>query len=93
MTDAEVLRELVALAEQAGLRVRMVRGAPAGEGEPAARSALCRVRGEPWVVLSGADAVEDRIAVVAQALREHAAAWLEGRFLPPAVRERISSDG
>jgi hypothetical protein len=92
VTDAQLLRELVALAEEAGLEVRMVRGAPVGEGEPAARSAVCRVRGETWVVLSGADAVEDRIEVVAQALRDHAAPWLEGRYLPPLVRARISGD-
>jgi hypothetical protein len=33
--------------------------------------------------------VEERIAVLAQALRTHAESWLEGRWLPPAVRERL----
>jgi hypothetical protein len=89
MNQAEVLLQLVELAEAAGLRVRPIRGASGGEGEPAATSGLCRVRGELWIVLSGHDSIEDRIAVVAEALRREASEWLQSRYLPPAVRARL----
>ena len=87
MNDAEVLAALVELAEQAGLRVRAARGA--SDAGPLAASGVCRVRGETWVVLIGDDPLADRIAVLSGALREHAAEWLEGRWLPPALRERL----
>jgi len=82
----EILRQLVALAEEAGVGVRSVRPA---EAEPPARSGLCRVRGRPVLVLSAADPLEARIDAVAAALRLHGASLLEGRFLPPALRERL----
>jgi hypothetical protein len=90
VTDAEVLEELVALARAAGLRVRLVSGRPAAEGDPVPTSGACRVRGEPWIVLSASDALADRIGVVAEALRREAGDWLEGRWLAPALRERIA---
>ena len=42
-----------------------------------------------WLVLAAADPVEERIAVVVDALRAHAGELLEGRYLPPAVRARL----
>lgn len=93
MEPHEELRQLVDLAEQVGLRVRRIRGSASGDGEPAAASAVCRVRGEPWIVLSGADPVEGQIAVVAGAIRRHAGPALEGRYLPPALRERLEGSG
>jgi hypothetical protein len=89
MNEIELLRELIALADEAGLTVRPIRGGSGGEGEPSATSAVCRVRGETWIVLSGSDSAEERIEVVARALREHAADWLESRYLPPALRDRL----
>jgi hypothetical protein len=89
VSEAELLEQLCELAAAAGLRVRRIRGLPGGDGEPAAGSAVCRVRGETWVVLSGSDSVEQRIRVLAAALREHAGDWLERRYLPPTLRERI----
>ena len=86
MNEAEILTELLALADETGLRVRPIRGAPASEGEPPAGSATCQVRGETWVVLSAADSVEERTSVLAEALRRHAGASLEARYLPPALR-------
>jgi hypothetical protein len=83
---SEILRQLVALAEEAGVSVRHVR---TGEGETPARSGLCRVKGRPVLVLSTADPLEARIDAVAAALRLHGASLLEARFLPPALRERI----
>jgi hypothetical protein len=82
----EVLAFLVDLAREAGLHVRSV-GASAGEFP--ARSGVCRLREGVFVILAASDPAEDRIAVVAQALREHRPAALEGRYLPPAIRERL----
>ena len=53
-------------------------------------SGVCRVRGEPWVLLAAADGLDRRIDVIADALKTHAGAALEGRYLPPAVRARLS---
>lgn len=87
MTELEVLEELLALARESGLQVRTVGAAAAGEAPPT--SAVCRVRGEVWVVLSRVDPVEAQSAALASALRTHAAEFLEGRFLPPVLRARI----
>jgi hypothetical protein len=92
VNEVELLRELMALAEQAGLTVRPIRGGSGGEGEPSATSAVCRVRGETWVVLASSDSAEARIAVLSEALRGHAAEWLENRYLPPALRQRLLPD-
>jgi len=86
MERAELLDQLVALAREAGLEVRAAHG---GEPGMPLTSGVCRVRGELWVVLVPADALEDRIEVVADALRTHAASFLESRFLAPALRERL----
>jgi hypothetical protein len=81
---AELLRFLVDFAGEAGIQVRAAAGA-----EAALESALCRVRGELWLVLVPADPLEHRIDVVVRALRAHAGTLLEERWLPPAVRERL----
>jgi hypothetical protein len=77
---------LTGLAEEAGIAVRVARG---GESELPPRSGVCRVRGRWLLVVSAAEPVEARIDAVAAALRAHGGEWLEGRFLPPAVRERL----
>ena len=87
MEPAELLTHLVALAGEAGIRVRAAAGA-----EAALESALCRVRGELWLVLVPSDPLEHRIRVVVRALREHAPALLEERWLPPAVRARVEGE-
>ena len=87
MDDSEVLIALIELADEAGLHVRAAQGA--ADAGPLATSGVCRVRGETWIVLIGDDPVVDRIAVLADALREHAGAWLEERWLPPALRARL----
>lgn len=89
MSPAEVLEALVALCREAGLEVRRVRGNPEATGEPAAQSSVCRVRGRPWLVLFESDGVEERIAAAAEALRRFAPELVEGRYLPPAVRQRL----
>ena len=92
MNQAEVLQRLMELAEAAGLRVRPIRGTSGAEGEPAAASGLCRVRGELWIVLSNNDSLEERVAVVAGALRSEASEWLQSHYLPPALRARLYSE-
>jgi len=82
----ELLDALVGLAEEAGIAVRV---SGRGEGELPPRSGLCRVRGNLLLVLSAAEPLEARIEAAAAALGAHGAALLEGRFLPPAVRERL----
>lgn len=86
MEPKELLDALVGLAEEAGVTVRVAR---AGESELPPRSGLCRVRGSLLLVLSAAEPLEVRIDAAAAALGAQGAALLEGRFLPPAVRERL----
>jgi len=83
---AEILDRLVELAREAGIDVRVL---GRGGSDVSPESAVVRVRGELWVVLAEADLPEQRIAVVARALREHAAPLLEGRYLPPALRDLL----
>ena len=85
-----MLRQLVALAEEAGVSVRAL---PAKDAEPLLASGLCRVRGRPVLVLSASEPIEARIDAVADALRRHGGALLEERFLPPALRERLEARG
>lgn len=85
MERPELLAALIDLAREAGLEVRHARG----DEDPPPRSGPCRVQGRVWLVLVRGEPLEDRIEVVARALREHAPGLLEGRFLPPALRERI----
>jgi hypothetical protein len=81
----ELLERLVGLAEEVGIVVRTAR---AGESELPPRSGLCRLRGQPVLVVTAAEPLEARIEAVVAALRAHGGA-LEERFLPPAVRERL----
>jgi len=92
VSPAEVLETLLALCREAGLQVRPLPGprTSVDPGELAARSAVCRVRGELWLVLSDAEGLEERIAAAAEALRRFAPDLIEGRYLPPAVRQRLA---
>jgi hypothetical protein len=81
-----MLELLVGLAEEAGIAVRVARD---GDSELPPRSALCRVRGRLLLVVSAAEPMEARIEAVVAALREHGGGFLEQRFVPPAVRERL----
>ena len=89
MNETELLTRLLDLADEAGLQVRTIRGGAGQEGELGASSATCIVRGEPWIVLATTDSADERIGVVAQALRTYAPELLESRYLPPVVRERL----
>ena len=89
MSPEEVLARLVELAREQGLRVREVRGG--GEPGPALRSGVARLRDVVYVVLVASEPLEDRIEVVAAALREHRPGAFEARYLPPAVRSRLEA--
>lgn len=89
MEREELLQQLVSLARESGIAVRSDGAVRGPEGESGPRSGLCRLRGEPLLVLLASDGVEDRIAAAAQALRQVAPDLLEGRYLPPAVREAL----
>ena len=91
MSDAELLEQLSQLAVAAGLTVRSHRAGAGGEAERRAGSGVCRVRGEIWIVLAAEDPPTARIEVLSEALRAHASGYLESRYLPPAVRERLRS--
>lgn len=80
MSPAELLAALLELAREAGLEVRRV------SAEEAQTSGVCRLRQRIWVLLSNADPVEERVGVLAGALRDHASDACEARYLPPAVR-------
>lgn len=56
------------------------------------QSGTCRVRGALWVVLCAEDPLDVRIDVLASALRSHGRSVLEHRFLPPALRERLTPE-
>jgi len=83
---AELMQALLDLAEEIGLEVRVV-GGPRADGEPAPASAVCRVKGRVWVVLSRDDASATQIGVLARALVAQPDAGLEAPWLPPAVRD------
>ncbi|MBW2268414.1 MAG: hypothetical protein JRH16_07540 [Deltaproteobacteria bacterium] len=89
MTDAEILEDLVALAESAGMPVQRVPRGRATEAGPPVASAACRVGGEWRIVLVAGDSIEERIEAVASALRERRSDWLETRHIPPALRRRL----
>ncbi len=91
MTDAEVLAELVSLAESAGLRVQSV--PRAREADPPVASGVVRIRGEIRIVLVSSDSLAERIGAVTDGLRTHASDFLESRHLPPALRARLDPLG
>ncbi len=90
MESDELQRQLIELAREVGLEVR-VAGRACFADEPPPSSSTCRVRGRTWVVLAQTDPVELRLAVLCRAIRGAAGASLDGRYLSPALRERLSA--
>lgn len=80
---------LLELARDAGFGIRRSSGKVAGEADLPLLSGVARAGAKVWIVLSNSDSLEERIEVLAAALREHAGDALEERYLPPAVRERL----
>ncbi len=91
MNARDVLSEMAELAHGAGFEMRRIPVRERGFGDAPARSGVCQVKGAVWVVLADSDSVEDRIGVLAQALTAHASAWIESRYVPPAVRARLEA--
>lgn len=92
MEGEALLDLLVELARQAGIQVRVMPRS-AEELQPAPRSGFCRIRGAPWLLLAAGEPLEDRLEAAARAVRALGPEALEGRYLPPAVRERLDPLG
>lgn len=88
---ADLMRALLDLADELSLEVRSARPRAAGD-EPPVASAVCRVKGRVWVVLSHADPVDVQLAVLAGAIRRHAGESLDDRYLPPALRALLEAE-
>lgn len=86
MEPRALLDALVELAQEAGVTVRVL---PKGGGEPSPASDICTIRGEPWLLLASGESLEDHIDAAARAVLRFAPDTLEGRFLPPAIRQRL----
>ena len=80
MAPADVLRELASLARRLGVAVRFE------ALEANARGGLCRVRGEPMVLVDEAAPILDQIGVLSEALR---AFDLEALYVPPFLRAHL----
>ncbi len=93
MKDTEILEQLLELAYEAGFEVRIAGRDARGAGDLPLASGVCRVKGVLWIVLSGDEPVGRQIRVLGRALALNAAALVEDRFLPPAVREAIDDPG
>jgi hypothetical protein len=93
MTPAEVFDCLLDLAREVGLEVRRMPVRAGVETEAPARSGVCRVRGRLLVLLAPGDSVEDRIEALVQGLRSAGSGLWEGRWIPPAVRDRLEGPG
>ena len=89
MEAQAILDALVEVAREAGVTVRVLPRAAAREGEPLPGSNVCRIRGQPWLILAPGESIEDRIDAAARAVQSFGAEQAERRFLPPAVRERL----
>jgi hypothetical protein len=89
VTGRELRDALAELAREAGLDVRVTSGSREVEPGILIQSGVCRVRGVWWVVLAGDDPPEAHVALLAGALRDHAADFLANRYLAPAVREAL----
>ena len=91
MEVAELLEALLDLAQQAGLEIRVVGRRVPGDAELPATSGICRVRGAVWVVISPHDPPEAQVDLLVRALRDHAAEFIAGHYLAPALRERLEA--
>ena len=87
MSPEALHEELLALAGEAGLRVRKAGRTP--DPDLPLSSGVCRLRGEIWVVLADGDSLAERVDTLVLALRTHAGSFLESRFLAPALRELL----
>jgi hypothetical protein len=80
-----MLAEFEALASRLGILVRVE---PFDDALSGRRGGLCRVRGQPLVLMDDSLPLADRIAVLATALADFD---LEGVYVSPLVRARIEA--
>ncbi|MFT5443566.1 MAG: hypothetical protein ACI8W3_002616 [Myxococcota bacterium] len=92
MDEPELVEALLALSEEVGLEVRILRGQNPAELDFTPSSSSCRVMGKFWVVLSPNDPAKLHIRVLCEALKSEAATALEERYLPPAIRDALEAD-
>ncbi len=83
MTSTEILAELVKLATRLGVTVRFEAFHPKNSG----KGGLCRLRGDPWVVVDEGLPVLDKIGILSAALSTFD---LETTFVPPVLRVRLA---
>ncbi len=89
MEPSELMEALLELTAELGVEVRVVRGSARGDSEFAPVSSFCRIRGKACVLLSPQDPVRFQNRALAVALISEAAAELEQRYLPPALRRAL----
>jgi hypothetical protein len=87
VTPGRVLAELTTLAERLGVAVRTE---PFGKGVLEGRGGLCWLDGRPLIVMDETLEIEERIAVLAEALAR-GGFDLEAASVAPEVRERIEA--
>ncbi len=91
MERAELLDALLELARNLGIAVRRQTLRAAAVDERLPTTGLCRINGEPILLVMDHEPIEDRIATVALALRQTAGDALEDRYLPPRIRETLEA--
>jgi hypothetical protein len=82
MSPSELRRQLEAVAQRLGVSVRF----EVFEAGPGRRGGLCRLKGEPRIVVDAHGSVLEQIATLEGALRK---LDLEGVFVPPFLRARL----
>ena len=93
MTEKELIEAMLELANDLDLEVRVAGSALTPGSDAPLVSAVCRLKGRLWVVLSTADPASAQIEVLARGLRLQGGAALEERYLPPALREVLALPG
>ena len=88
---SELLERLAELAREAGLEVRELRAGADGE-PPIGQRRVSRARRDLGAAGGRRMASSSASKCWLRALKTHAGAILEGRYLPPAVRERLSRE-
>lgn len=89
METRDLIENLLELAHEAELEVRILSAAAAAADFSPTESAACRVGSRIWVVLSPNDPLDQQAEVLAGALSHFRSEFLEARFLTPAVRDFI----
>jgi len=89
MPAKERLEALLELAHDAELEVRILSASAAAAENAPTQSAAARVGTRIWVVLAPNDPPKHQARILADALAQHRSEFLDGRFVPPALRDFI----